>query len=117
MLMIYFNESLSQFQLGIARDVGIIDCYRYYDGAPYNGAYPVIVQFKSRKEKEQLLWRSKDKLRKINIVVTDDISLRQKQMEDENYDPRSTSNKKPLPTSPQKKQMKTVEESLFGDFF
>ena len=117
MLMIYFNESLSQFQLGIARDVGIIDCYRYYDGAPYNGAYPVIVQFKSRKEKEQLLWRSKDKLRKIDIVVTDDISLRQKQLDDENYDPRSTSNKKPLPTSPQKKQMKTVEESLFGDFF
>ena len=114
--MIYFNESLSQFQLGIARDVGIIDCYRYYDGAPYNGAYPVIVQFKSRKEKEQLLWRSKDKLRKINIVVTDDISLRQKQLEDENFDPRKCT-KKPIPTSPQKKQMNTVEESLFGDFF
>ena len=116
MLMIYFNESLSQFQLGIARDVGIIDCYRYYDGAPYNGAYPVIVQFKSRKEKEQLLWRSKDKLRKINIVVTDDISLRQKQLEDENFDPRKC-NKKPIPNPPQKKQMNTVEESLFGDFF
>ena len=105
----------SRLQLGIARDVGIIDCYRYYDGAPYNGAYPVIVQFKSRKEKEQLLWRSKDKLRKVNIVVTDDISLRQK-MEDENFDPRQTS-KKPIPTSPQKKQKKTAEEALFGDFF
>ena len=115
-MLIYFNELLSHLQLGIARDVGIIDCYRYYDGAPYNGAYPVIVQFKSRKEKEQLLWRSKDKLRKINIVVTDDISLRQKQLEDQNFDPRNCS-KKPAPTSPQKKQKKTVEESLFGDFF
>ena len=55
--------------MGIARDVGIVDIYRYYDGAPYNGAYPIVVELKQRREKEQLLWRSKDRLRKIGIIV------------------------------------------------
>ena len=27
------------------------------DGAPLNGAYPVVVQFKARREKEQIMWR------------------------------------------------------------
>ena len=108
-----------KLQCGIARDVGIVDCYRYYDGQPYNEAYPVIVEFKARREKEQLLWRSKDKLRKIDIIVTDDIALRQKMSEDENYDPRQTTPKAIIPESPKKKQKykPSVEEELFGDFF
>ena len=108
-----------ELQCGIARDVGIVDCYRYYDGQPYNEAYPVIVEFKARREKEQLLWRSKDKLRKIDIIVTDDIALRQKMSEDENYDPRQTTPKAMIPESPKKKQKykPSVEEELFGDFF
>ena len=95
--------------------MGIVDCYRYYEGAPYRGAYPIIVEFKARREKEQLLWRSKDKLRKINVVVTDDIALRQKQNEDENFDPRHSSNSNEK--FPKKEVPPSVEEELFGDFF
>ena len=50
--------------MGITRDVGIIDCYRYLEGAQYKDAFPIVVTFKARREKEQMLWRSKDKLRK-----------------------------------------------------
>ena len=107
------------FQCGIARDVGIIDCYRYLNGAPWRGAYPVIVEFKARREKEQLLWRSKDRLRKINIVVTDDIAFRQKEeWINQTGEEQSSSNPQNL-ASPkkQKKSKPTVEEELFGDFF
>ena len=99
--------------------MGIIDCYRYYEGAPYHGAFPIIVEFKARREKEQLLWRSKDKLRKINIVVTDDIALRQKRTEDENFDPRQSSDASNYHTSLKKKPIskQSAEEALFGDFF
>lgn len=88
-------------------------------GNPWRGAYPVIVQFKARREKEQLLWRSKDKLRKIDIVVTDDIALRQKEewiYEDGEENPSS---KPPNTASPKKKpkSKSTAEEALFGDFF
>ena len=102
-------------QIGIARDVGIVDCYRYYDGAQYRGAFPIIVEFKQRREKEQLLWRSKDKLRKINVVVTDDVSLRQKQTDEE--DTRQSSNKKTNTASPKKKQKEkpSPQKALFGD--
>ena len=65
------------------------------------------------------MWRSKDKLRKINIVVTDDIALRQKQIEDESFDPRQTNKKSSMATSPKKKQHTppSAEEELFGEFF
>ena len=55
---------MTYFQMGITRDVGIIDCYRYYEGAQYKDSFPIVVTFKARREKEQMLWRSKDKLRK-----------------------------------------------------
>ena len=112
-----------ELQCGINRDVGIIDCYRYYDGAPYRGAYPIIVQFKARREKEQLLWRSKDRLRNVNIVITDDIALRQKRIEDPSFDPKNYSDKNNLPKkieeAPKKKQKykPSAEEELFGEFF
>ena len=105
--------------------------------------YPIVVQFKARREKEQLLWRSKDRLRRINVIVTDDIALRQKggnaandsndsspfdqpcppprqQLQEEA--PSSSSMRKNTSTSPakKKKSMKkemSVEHSLFGDFF
>ena len=66
-----------------------------------------------------MLWRSKDKLRKINIVVTDDIALRQKRSEDENFDPRQSSDASTYHSSPKKKQNSkpSAEEALFGDFF
>jgi hypothetical protein len=41
-------------------------------GVPLRGAYPVIVTFKARREKEQILWRAKEKLRKKDIFVTED---------------------------------------------
>ena len=106
--------------MGIARDVGIIDIYRYYDGAPYNGAYPIVVELKQRREKEQLLWRSKDRLRKIGIIVTDDTSLRKKQQEDEPDDDKQSKNRKPNATTSPKKKRKgppAPEIDLFSDFF
>ena len=77
------------------------------------------MQFKARREKEQLLWRSKDRLRKIDVVVTDDISFRTKE-EWMNSDNEEQSNLKPQnPVSPKKKSnpKPTAEEALFGDFF
>ena len=56
--------------------MGILDCYRFKQGVPLRGAYPVIVTFKARREKEQILWRAKDKLRKKNIFVTEDSQAR-----------------------------------------
>ena len=56
--------------------MGILDCYRYKQGVPLRGAYPVIVTFKARREKEQILWRAKEKLRKKNIFVTEDSQAR-----------------------------------------
>ena len=54
-------------------------------------------------------------MRKINVVVTDDIALRQKQNEDENFDPRHSSNSNEK--FPKKEVPPSVEEELFGDFF
>ena len=54
-------------------------------------------------------------MRKINIVVTDDIALRQKRNEDEHFDPRQSSDASTYYSSPKKKQ--SAEEALFGDFF
>ena len=105
--------------------------------------YPIVVQFKARREKEQLLWRSKDRLRKINVIVTDDIALRQKggntandssdsspfdqpcppprqQLQEET--PSSSSIRKNTSNSPTKKKKSvkkemSIEHLLFGDFF
>ena len=106
--------------MGIARDIGIVDIYRFYDGAPYNGAYPIVVELKQRREKEQLLWRSKDRLRKIGIIVTDDTSIRRKQQEDEHIDDKQCNNKKSnVAASPKKKRKgpPAPEMDLFSDFF
>ena len=62
-------------QVGISRDVGVLDCYRYKQGVPLRGAYPVIVTYKARREKEQILWRAKEKLRKKDIYVTEVLKL------------------------------------------
>ena len=101
-------------QVGITRDVGIIDCYRYMHGAPYKGAYPIVVQFKQRREKEQILWRSKDKLRKMNIIVTDDTSSRLAEQQRREYE-----EKRKKTTGPKKKAQPepTPEQALFADFF
>jgi hypothetical protein len=67
-----FFFSFFFFQCGLMRDVGIIDVYRHVEGAPLKGAFPVVVQFKARREKEQIMWRAKEKLRNTDIVVTED---------------------------------------------
>ena len=41
-----------------------------------HGALPVVVQFKARREKEQIMWRAKEKLRDTDIVVTEDSQQR-----------------------------------------
>ena len=80
------------------------------------------MQFKARREKEQLLWRSKDRLRKINIVVTDDIALRQNvKIETSICHPLQrdrTREIKTNPRSPKKKQKEEIsaERSLVRDF-
>ena len=105
--------------------------------------YPIVVQFKARREKEQLLWRSKDRLRRINVIVTDDIALRQKGGNTVNDSNDSSPFDQPCPpprqqlqeeapsssligkntsTSPTKKKKPikkemSIEHSLFGDFF
>ena len=99
-----------------------MDCYRYYNGVPYRGAFPIVAEFKSRKEKEQLLWRSKDRLRKINIVVTDDIALRQnaKTQSPNSFQLRQDQVRgiKNIPESPKKREKEKVsaEQKLFEDF-
>ena len=102
--------------MGIARDVGIIDCYRYYNGNPYRNAYPIVVQFKARREKEQILWRSKDKLRKQNIIVTDDSTSR---MEQEKAGKMQLSPSKAAAAKTKPKQVPEIppEQALFADFF
>ncbi len=42
------------------------------DGPRVGKAAPVVITFKNRKDKEQLMWRCKDKLRKAGILVTED---------------------------------------------
>jgi hypothetical protein len=63
------------------------------------------------------LWRSKDRLRKINIVVTDDISLRQN-VKIHPLRKDQISDIKTNPLSPKKKPNAEIsaEQSLFGDF-
>lgn len=89
------------------------------------------------------MWRSKDRLRKINVIVTDDIALRQKggnnvhdkeqaspfdqpcpppRQQQQPATSSSNSNKKILNLSPSKKMKQkrtevSAEQSLFGDFF
>jgi len=69
-------RTLIREECGLLRDVGIIDVYRHMDGAPLRGAFPVVVQFKARREKEQIMWRCKEKLRDSDIVVTEDSQSR-----------------------------------------
>ena len=90
--------------------MGIIDVYRHKEGAPLRGAYPVVVQFKARREKEHVMWRAKEKLRDSDIVVTEDQTTRllelmkieaekMKKAEEERRKPTSP---KKVPNSPKK---------------
>ena len=65
-------------KVGLIREVPITDVFRYHDGPRIKGAPPVIVSFKNRKDKEQIMWRCKDKLRKAGILVTEDSAARLK---------------------------------------
>jgi hypothetical protein len=73
----------------------------------------------SNKKANTTLWGSKDKLRKVDVVVTDDIALKQKQQNkhNEEEDMRHSTNKKANTTSPKKKQKSKAspEKALFGD--
>ena len=82
------------------------------NGAPWRGAYPVIVEFKARREKEQLLWRSKDRLRKINIVVTDDIAFRQKEEWINQTGEEQSSTKPQNPASPKKQKKSKLTRAM-----
>ena len=93
------------FQCQVQRDVGIIDVYRHYEGAPLNGAHPVIVQFKARREKEQIMWRAKEKLRNTDIVVTEDSQQRLLELmkkEVEKMKKEGLKSPKKVPDSPKK---------------
>ena len=107
------------FQVGISRDVGIVDCYRYYNGAPYKGAFPIIVEFKQRREKEQILWRSKDRLKKLDIVVTDDTTSRTMERQQEEVHEDKKGGSKKTTHSPKKKAKAPLspEKALFEEFF
>jgi len=69
-------RTLIREECELMRDVGIVDVYRHMEGAPLRGAFPVVVQFKARREKEQIMWRCKEKLRDSEIVVTEDSQSR-----------------------------------------
>ena len=90
------------------------------------------------------MWRSKDRLRKINVIVTDDIAHRQKgaknvhdkehaspfdqacpppRQQQQQPDTSSSNSKKKILNLSSSKKMKqkrtevSAEQSLFGDFF
>merc|ERR1719362_1228425 len=69
-------RTLIREECELMRDVGIVDVYRHMEGAPLRGAFPVVVQFKARREKEQIMWRCKENLRDSEIVVTEDSQSR-----------------------------------------
>ena len=54
------------------RDIPLLKVFRYVDGPRVGNAAPVVVTFKNRKDKEQLIWRCKEKLKKAGILVTED---------------------------------------------
>ena len=81
--------------------------YRHVDGAPLNGAFPVVVQFKARREKEQIMWRAKEKLRETEIVVTEDSQHRLLELmrqEVEKIKKEGLKSPKKIPSSPNKVQ-------------
>ena len=92
------------------------------EGAPYKGAFPIIVELKQRREKEQLLWRSKDKLRNLEIIVTDDTYSKlgmDQQPNESSTEDKDVAKRKQTLGSPKKKSKPpkpTAEEALFGDF-
>ena len=66
---------------------------------------PILVQFKARREKEQIMWRAKEKLRNSDIVVTEDsqqrlLELMQKEVEKIKKQGNILSSPKKVPTSP-----------------
>ena len=98
--MIYNSIAL---QCELQRDVGIIDVYRHKEGAPLRGAFPVVVQFKARREKEHIMWRAKEKLRNSDIVVTEDSQTRLLElMKLEAEKIKKAEQEKRNPTSPRK---------------
>ena len=58
------------------RDIPLLNVFRYTDGPRIGNAAPVVVTFKNRKDKEQLIWRCKEKLKKAGIMVTEDSQVR-----------------------------------------
>lgn len=90
------------------RDVGILDVYRHKEGAPLRGAYPVVVQFKARREKEQIMWRAKEKLRDTDIVVTEDSQTRLVELMKEEVE-KMKKKEAALRASPAKKAAAQVE--------
>ena len=93
--------------------MGIIDVYRHKEGAPLRGAFPVVVQFKARREKEHVMWRAKEKLRDSDLVVTEDSQSRLldlmkieaqkiRKAEEEKRNPKSPKKAPLVPSSPKK---------------
>ena len=42
------------FQVGLIREIPVVEVFRYMEGPKVKGAAPVIVSFKNRKDKEQV---------------------------------------------------------------
>ena len=71
-----FVEGNGLLQVGMIRDIPLLKVFRYTDGPRIGNATPVVVTFKNRKDKEQLIWRCKEKLKKAGIMVTEDSQVR-----------------------------------------
>ena len=75
-------------QVGMIRDIPLLKVFRYTDGPRIGNATPVVVTFKNRKDKEQLIWRCKEKLKKAGIMVTEDSQVRRAKERKEGRLPR-----------------------------
>lgn len=67
----------------MARDFPLNDVYRLNDGPRLRGIPPVVVSFVSRKDKEHVMWRAKEKLRKLGIFATEDSATRLAKLREE----------------------------------
>ncbi|TRY67395.1 hypothetical protein TCAL_02283 [Tigriopus californicus] len=71
-------KKLFKDELGMIREIPLVDVFRYTEGPRINNAAPIIVSFKNRKDKEQLMWRCKDKMKSLGLLVTEDSTARLK---------------------------------------
>ena len=74
--LLFIVEGNGLLQVGMIRDIPLLKVFRYTDGPRIGNATPVVVTFKNRKDKEQLIWRCKEKLKKAGIMVTEDSQVR-----------------------------------------